>query len=198
MAAGRNSQVQYLRRFSSTQLSLICWEPTAAVILLQNDATAGPAVERRLSGTAYDCVVIGAGVRLPPKNLLLFEAIINAAHKPTIGQTKPLEGPSGAWLQTREAVDRRSPLAQVRGKERLDLLVQPHARRMRISNERDDARLLRPTRFRGPHPFRGDFGRARGRNPPWTGRSVARQGRQKNAIGNLQIANLQGVEQVRH
>ena len=49
--------------------------------LIRHDATAGPAVERRLSATAYDCVVIGAGVRLPPKSLLLFEAIINAVHK---------------------------------------------------------------------------------------------------------------------
>ena len=45
--------------------------------LIQHDATAGPAVERRLSATTYDCVVIGAGVRehswisrnLPPRLL---------------------------------------------------------------------------------------------------------------------------------
>ena len=49
--------------------------------LIQHDATAGPAVAQRLSTTAYDCVVIGAGVRLPPKSLLLFEAIVNAVHK---------------------------------------------------------------------------------------------------------------------
>jgi hypothetical protein len=49
--------------------------------LIQHDATAGPAVERRLSAAAYDCVVIGAGVRLPPKSLLLFEAVVNAVHK---------------------------------------------------------------------------------------------------------------------
>jgi hypothetical protein len=45
------------------------------------DATAGPALERRLSATTYDCVVIGAGVRLPPKNLLLFETILNTIRK---------------------------------------------------------------------------------------------------------------------
>jgi len=38
-------------------------------------------VERRLGSTTYDCVVIGAGVRLPPKNLLLFETLINTVHK---------------------------------------------------------------------------------------------------------------------
>jgi hypothetical protein len=45
------------------------------------DQTAIPTVERQLAAKSYDCVVIGAGVRLPPKSLLLFEAIINAVHK---------------------------------------------------------------------------------------------------------------------
>jgi hypothetical protein len=54
------------------------WQADAC--LIQPDATAG-AVERRLGATTYDCVVIGAGVRLPPKNLLLFETIINTVHK---------------------------------------------------------------------------------------------------------------------
>ena len=53
----------------------------ADVCLIQPDATAGPALERRLGATTYDCVVIGAGVRLPPKNLLLFETIVNTVHK---------------------------------------------------------------------------------------------------------------------
>ena len=41
------------------------------------DETAVPTVERRLTGDRYDCVVIGAGVRLPPSRLALFEALIN-------------------------------------------------------------------------------------------------------------------------
>jgi hypothetical protein len=53
----------------------------ADTCLIQPDATAGPAVERRLGATTYDCVVIGAGVRLPPKNLFLFETIVNTVHK---------------------------------------------------------------------------------------------------------------------
>ena len=53
----------------------------ADTCLIQADATAGPAVERLLVATTYDCVVIGAGVRLPPKNLLLFETIVNTIHK---------------------------------------------------------------------------------------------------------------------
>src|SRR5262249_57101915 len=42
---------------------------------------AGPAVERRLAEARYDCVVIGAGVRLPPSRLVLFEALVNAIHR---------------------------------------------------------------------------------------------------------------------
>jgi hypothetical protein len=53
----------------------------ADVCLIQPDTTAGPTLERRLGAMAYDCVVIGAGVRLPPKNLLLFETIVNTVHK---------------------------------------------------------------------------------------------------------------------
>ncbi len=45
------------------------------------DETAVPTVERWLAGTEYDCVVVGAGVRLPPRRLLLFEAVVNAIHR---------------------------------------------------------------------------------------------------------------------
>ena len=44
------------------------------------DETAVPTVERRLAGERYDCVVVGAGVRLPPIRLALFEAVVNAIH----------------------------------------------------------------------------------------------------------------------
>jgi hypothetical protein len=53
----------------------------ADICLIQPDATAGPALERQLGATTYDCVVVGAGVRLPPRNLLLFETILNTVHK---------------------------------------------------------------------------------------------------------------------
>jgi hypothetical protein len=55
------------------------WE--ADVSFIRPDETAGPAVERQLASKSYDCVVIGAGVRLPPRGLALFEAVINAVHK---------------------------------------------------------------------------------------------------------------------
>ena len=45
---------------------------------LQADETAGPTVTGLLRSTNYDCVVIGAGVRLPPRHLSLFEVIIHA------------------------------------------------------------------------------------------------------------------------
>jgi hypothetical protein len=47
----------------------------------QPDENAGPTVERLLASKAYDCVVIGAGVRLPPKRLAVFEAVVNAVHR---------------------------------------------------------------------------------------------------------------------
>jgi hypothetical protein len=48
------------------------------VCFINPDATAIPTIERCLAGEAYDCVVIGAGVRLPPRHLVLLEAVINA------------------------------------------------------------------------------------------------------------------------
>jgi hypothetical protein len=52
---------------------------------IRPDETAGPAVERQLRSTNYDCVVIGGGVRLPPRNLALFEVLINAIRKAAPG-----------------------------------------------------------------------------------------------------------------
>ena len=55
------------------------WEGDVGFI--RPDESAGPAVERLLASKSYDCVVIGAGVRLPPRRLAVFEAVINAVHK---------------------------------------------------------------------------------------------------------------------
>ena len=49
--------------------------------MIPPDETAGPIVEKQLASAAYDCVVIGGGLRLPPKSLRLFETIVNAVHK---------------------------------------------------------------------------------------------------------------------
>ena len=55
------------------------WESDVGFI--RPDETAGPMVERQLRSAAYDCVVIGAGVRLPPRHLALFEVVVNAIRK---------------------------------------------------------------------------------------------------------------------
>jgi hypothetical protein len=59
------------------------WESDIGFI--RPDETAGPTVERQLRSTNYDCVVIGGGVRLPPRNLALFEVVINAIRKAAPG-----------------------------------------------------------------------------------------------------------------
>jgi hypothetical protein len=79
------------------------WE--ADVGLIRPDETAGPTVERLLASKRYDCVVIGAGVRLPARGLALFEAVINAVHKAAPGaaiafNTRPEDSAdaAGRWL----------------------------------------------------------------------------------------------------
>jgi hypothetical protein len=59
------------------------WEGEVGLFL--PDETAGPTVERLLASKNYDCVVIGAGVRLPPWSLPIFEVVINAVHKAAPG-----------------------------------------------------------------------------------------------------------------
>src|SRR6185369_7274186 len=61
------------------QFALRGWE--ADLCFIRPDETAGPTVERRLASASYDCVVIGAGVRLPPRLLSIFETVINAVRK---------------------------------------------------------------------------------------------------------------------
>jgi len=52
------------------------WESDVGYI--HADDTAGPAVAALLRSANYDCVVVGAGIRLPPRHQALFEAIIHA------------------------------------------------------------------------------------------------------------------------
>jgi hypothetical protein len=47
---------------------------------------AGRAVlKKALEGGSYDCVVIGGGLRLPPKSLPLFEMVVNTVHNAAPG-----------------------------------------------------------------------------------------------------------------
>jgi len=78
----------------------------AEVCFINPDDTAVPTVERHLAGNRYDCVVIGAGVRLPPSRLALFEAIVNAIRSaaprtPIAFNTRPDDSGTAAarWIR---------------------------------------------------------------------------------------------------
>jgi hypothetical protein len=42
-------------------------------------------LEAQLQNARYDCVVIGGGLRIPPKSLALVEMVVNAVHKAAPG-----------------------------------------------------------------------------------------------------------------
>jgi len=78
----------------------------ADLCLIRPDGTAPATLERQLATNVYDCVVIGGGIRIPPKSLLLFEALINALHKAAPGaaiafNTRPEDSADAAarWLK---------------------------------------------------------------------------------------------------
>ena len=80
------------------------WQGDA--FMIPPDETAGPLVEKQLASQSYDCVVIGAGIRLPPKSLWLFETVVNAVHKaaphvPIAFNTRPDDTAEAAtrWLK---------------------------------------------------------------------------------------------------
>jgi hypothetical protein len=49
--------------------------------MIPPDAAGIAMLEKQLASASYDCVVIGGGIRMPPKSLLLFETVVNAVHK---------------------------------------------------------------------------------------------------------------------
>jgi hypothetical protein len=49
--------------------------------MITPDAAGSTMLEKALKGAAYDCVVIGGGLRIPPRNLALFETVVNIIHK---------------------------------------------------------------------------------------------------------------------
>ena len=49
--------------------------------MIAPDADGSAMLEKALNAAAYDCVVIGGGLRLPPKSLALFETVLNIIHK---------------------------------------------------------------------------------------------------------------------
>lgn len=76
------------------------------VCMVPPDDTATRIVEGKLSAVRYDCVVIGGGLRIPPKSLHLFEALVNAVHRaaPDAGiafNTRPEDTAEAAARQIR-------------------------------------------------------------------------------------------------
>ena len=66
----------------------------AELCLTDLGATAVDVVAQRLSEKAFDCVVIGAGIRTIPAYFLLFEKLVNVVHRAAPGaricfNTKP-------------------------------------------------------------------------------------------------------------
>ena len=82
------------------------WEGDVGFI--RPDESAGPATERLLTSKTYDCVIVGAGVRLPTRGLALFEIVINAIRKVAPGvaiafNTRPDDSADAAarWLEAK-------------------------------------------------------------------------------------------------
>ena len=80
---------------------------TGDLCMIPPDASGITTLERQLAGATYDCVVIGGGLRLPPKSLGLFEKVVNAIHKGAPGSTIAFNaGPedtaeaAARWLKT--------------------------------------------------------------------------------------------------
>jgi len=49
--------------------------------MITPDESGRAMLKKALEGASYDCVVIGGGLRLPPKSLPLFEMVVNAVHE---------------------------------------------------------------------------------------------------------------------
>ena len=74
--------------------------------MIPPDASAGPTVEKQLATVHYDCVVIGGGIRLPPKSTWLLETMVNAVRRaapnvPIAFNTRPEDTAEAAarWLK---------------------------------------------------------------------------------------------------
>ena len=54
---------------------------TGDLCMISPDNSGLAMLEKQLASATYDCVVIGGGLRVPPKGLMLFEKVVNAIHK---------------------------------------------------------------------------------------------------------------------
>ncbi|MBO9101116.1 MULTISPECIES: hypothetical protein [unclassified Rhizobium] len=53
----------------------------ADICMIAPDDSGIATLAAKLASVDYDCVVIGGGLRIPPKGLLFFEKVVNAIHQ---------------------------------------------------------------------------------------------------------------------
>lgn len=80
------------------------WEGTPCMISPDEQGIAQ--LKQQLASARYDCIVIGGGIRIPPKSLTLFETVLNTVHTaapntPIAFNTKPEDTADAAarWLK---------------------------------------------------------------------------------------------------
>jgi hypothetical protein len=93
-----------LSRFDGTGL-------VADQCLIPLDETAEPRILDKLAGRAYDCVVVGGGIRKPEPLLELFEAVVNLIRLHAPGAAIAFNSDGGTSL---EAATRVLPPARTR------------------------------------------------------------------------------------
>lgn len=73
------NRVKAVAQEENNKLTDLGYEPQICFIDLGE--TAESVVSDRLSRENFDCIMIGAGVRLVPQHTVLFEKIVNAVHQ---------------------------------------------------------------------------------------------------------------------
>jgi hypothetical protein len=80
---------------------------TGDLCMISPDDSGLAVLEKQLASATYDCVVIGGGLRVPPKGLMLFEKVVNAIHEgaPSAAiafNTEPEDtaAAAGRWLKS--------------------------------------------------------------------------------------------------
>jgi hypothetical protein len=73
------NRVKAVAQEENNKLTDLGYEPQICFIDLGE--TAESVVSDRLSRENFDCIMVGAGVRLVPQHTVLFEKIINAVHQ---------------------------------------------------------------------------------------------------------------------
>jgi hypothetical protein len=80
------NRVKAVAQEENNKLTDLGYEPQICFIDLGE--TAESIVSERLSRENFDCIMIGAGVRLVPQHTVLFEKIINAVHQKAAPSSK--------------------------------------------------------------------------------------------------------------